>query len=171
MPDIASIWNADRSIGDWAVTPASAIAWLDENGNAIVDQNNVPVSAQFYAGGILSSDDDLFTAALISVFTDAQADDDDILPAGETDRRGWWGGPIGSKLWLRRRARADNNTLLLVKHDLEQATNWFIDDGVVASIDVTTEWIAPGQLGAQIAFHRKDGTRRALSFQQAWESQ
>lgn len=43
--------------------------------------------------GALDTDDGLRTAILISLFTDARALDDDVLPAPE-DRRGWWGDAI-----------------------------------------------------------------------------
>ena len=41
----------------------------------------------------LATEEGLYTAVVISLFTDARADKDDELPAGENDsRRGWWGG-------------------------------------------------------------------------------
>lgn len=42
-------------------------------------------------GGRLVTDDGLRTAILISLFTDARANDDDPLPEPGADRRGWWG--------------------------------------------------------------------------------
>ena len=42
----------------------------------------------------LASDGGLGTAVLLSLFTDRQAALDDVLPAGATDRRGWWGDVV-----------------------------------------------------------------------------
>ena len=73
------------------------------------------------ANGQLSLDDSLYTAVLISLFTDRRADEDDELPASETWRRGWWADSlaqngifkkdqIGSRLWLLMRCKATEQT-------------------------------------------------------------
>jgi phage gp46-like protein len=113
MTDIATRWNIDRSLGDWSIHAPSAVSWTDEAGNAIVDEHGQPIDSVVTTGGILAADDELFTAALISIFTDAAAGADDQLPTGEEDPRGWWAGPIGSKIWLRLRRRPDELTRAL----------------------------------------------------------
>ena len=169
MTDIATQWVAGASSGDWSILAPSAVAWTDENGNSIRDENGRPVDAEFTAGGILAANDDLFTAALISIFSDAEAGPDDKLPPGEEDPRGWWAGPIGSKLWLRARSRLDDVTRALIKDDIEQALGWMIEDDVVVAIDVDLETQSRGQLNVRIGFRRTDGTRRALAFATLWE--
>jgi hypothetical protein len=47
---------------------------------------------------------------------------------------------------------------------------WMVDDDVVARIDVYTEWLRPGALGARVVFRRNDGITRTLSFSQLWEN-
>lgn len=68
--------------------------------------------------GDLVAENTLRTAVILSLFLDRRADDDDVLPNGSNDRRGWWadtvapmteygiggglasGDRIGSRLWL-----------------------------------------------------------------------
>lgn len=169
MTDVSTIWSAPLGVGDWELSLPDFIVWTDEAGNAIVDQNGQPVSAIFTAGDGLTIGDELFTAVLISLFTDAEASPDDAIPDGTDDPRGWWGGPIGSKIWLRVRAKVTALTLALVKSDIEDALAWMIEDNVVASIDVTTEWTRPSLLGARVIIKRTDGLTRALAFTRIWE--
>lgn len=79
MSDFASFWNVDEMIADWQE-----------------------------GAGILSTDNDLQTVILISLFTDRLARSDDDY--GDSDRRGWWGDTneehqLGSRLWLLRREK------------------------------------------------------------------
>ena len=79
-----------------------ALAWNDELQSADLRVENG-----------LVEDDTLATSIIISLFTDARARPSDILPNGDTDRRGWVGDAlsetegdrIGSRLWLLRRAK------------------------------------------------------------------
>ena len=69
------------------------------------------------------------TAVLISLFTDARADDTDTLPDTYEDRRGYFGSiledsPIGSKLWLLGRSKIDNTTLQLAEQYIIDALQW-----------------------------------------------
>ncbi len=170
MTDIATTWDAGRGLADWRRSLPSQVVWTDEHGNSIVDQAGRPVSTQFTPGEGLAIGDDLLTAVLISIFTDAEAGVDDAIADGSDDPRGWWAGPIGSKIWLRTRSKATPLTLALVKSDIEQALAWLIEDDVAASIDVETEWTRPGLLGARVEFRRNDGTRRAFAFGRVWEN-
>lgn len=170
MADIATRWSPGVGTADWALSLPDQLIWTDGAGNAIVDQGGGLVSARFAAGEGLATGDDLLTAVLISLFTDAEAGPDDVIPDGTDDPRGWWGGPIGSKIWLRLRAKATPLVLALVKNDIEQALAWLLNDSVVATITVTTEWTRPKLLGAQVLLLRSDGTRRALAFSRVWEN-
>lgn len=170
MTDITTSWDIPSGMGDWVLSPPSLSLWTDESGNSILDQNGQPIDVNFTAGEGLVSGADLVTAVLISLFTDATADQDDVIPDNSGDPRGWWGGIIGSKLWLRERSKQTAITLALVKNDIEQALQWMIDDSVVAAIDVLTEWSRPGMLGAQVTLRRASGTRMALRFSRLWEA-
>lgn len=170
MSDIATVWSIADGVGDWSASPASVSIWTDASGDSIVDGAGQPIDAFFTAGEGMISGSDLVTAVLISLFTDAAADPDDVIPDGSGDARGWWGAPIGSKLWLRGRSKQTPLTLELVKNDIRQALQWMIDDDVVAKIDVATEFTMPGLLGAQIVLRRQDGASFALKFSRLWEA-
>lgn len=171
MPDIATTWDVDNAVGDWTISAPRWPLWVDQNGDSIRDQIGRAVGNAFIPGQGLVTGSDLYTAVLISLFTDAAAGPDDIIPDGSRDPRGWWGDPsIGSKLWLLMRSKATSTVLALAKTYIEQALQWLIDDGVVAKIEVTTEWTKRATLGALIVFHRSDGAHLALNFSQLWET-
>jgi phage gp46-like protein len=145
VTDTATIWFPDRNTGDWQ---------LD--------------------GARLRTGDDLLTAILISLFTDRQANPEDVIPDGSDDPRGWCGDegrsvPIGSRLWLLEREKQTQETLNRAREYIVEALQWLIDDGVVAKIDVSTEWVRRSFLGAQITVYRNDGTTRALNYSWAWQ--
>ena len=100
-------------------------------------------------GPDLKTDDGLFTACLISLFTDRRARPDDELPDNTGDRRGWWGDQfnevegdlIGSRLWLLERSKALPVVLLKAKEYAEEALAWLTEDKVAAGIFIETSWI------------------------------
>jgi phage gp46-like protein len=90
------------------------------------------------------------------------------------DPRGWWGDafadrPIGSKLWLRQRAKQTAQTLALVKDDVTSALQWMVDDKVIAGLDVAAAWLGPGFLGVVVEIFQTDGARLPLNFQSDWQ--
>jgi phage gp46-like protein len=99
------------------------------------------------AGTDLAGDGALDTAIYLSLFTDRLANEDDAIPDGTGDRRGTWmdvpidgSAPVdlmGSRLWLLRRAKATQETLLNAVAYVEEALQWLTDDGVAASVAVT----------------------------------
>lgn len=144
MSDITTVWDVANVRGDWQV-----------------------------AGGALASGDDLSTAVLISLFTDRRANDDDALPDASTDRRGWWGDlgqdvPIGSRLWLLTRSKLVPAVARAAKDYINEALRWMLDDGVAASISVTTSIVMPSRLYATVEIRRMDGSRHTLDFNWAW---
>lgn len=86
-----------------------------------------PADIEVVAGASdVTSDSGLETAVAIAVFTDARADDDDILPDENQDRVGWFGEfvlgePFGSKLWLTYRSNLTAETLTRAKQYIEDA--------------------------------------------------
>ena len=120
------------------------------------------------AGGDLIADEGLGTAVAISIFTDAPAAEDDVLPgAPGGDRRGWWGdayaeipGDItGSKLWLLERAKQTPDVLVKAKEYAQAALAWMIEDGVAASVEVTPSFPARGQWALQVEIDKPAGPK------------
>ncbi len=144
MTDITTTWIVDRGFGDWSIS-----------------------------GGALASGDDLATAALISLFTDRRADDDDILPDASDDRRGWWGDldqdvPIGSRLWLLDRSRLSEDVANTAKGYVAEALKWMLDDQVAASITIVTAIASRSQLDILVTITRHDGSVVPLKYSWAW---
>lgn len=69
-----------------------------------------------YQNGGLKTDSGLRTAILISLFSDAR----------EENRRGWWGGEIGSKLWTLQNAKRSPETLKKAQDFAQDALSWLI---------------------------------------------
>jgi phage gp46-like protein len=129
--------------------------------------------------GDLTREEGLSTAVLISLFTDARADEDDEIDDPD-DKRGWWGDltgddePIGSKLWQYNRAKTTQETLIKVKKTIEDCLQWMIQDGVAEKIDVITERFGtPGndKLGVEIKIYQSDGNETALKFDDLWKGE
>ncbi|MDR7259883.1 phage gp46-like protein [Sphingomonas sp. BE270] len=173
MVDIATIWDAAAGIGDWTLSIGRSNVIVDARGASIRDgegRQYLAAEEAYTPGTGLVSDQDLQTAVLISLFTDAEAGADDVIPDGSGDPRGWWAGPIGSKLWLRERSKATPDLPELIRNDIGQALQWLIDDGVVASIAVTAEYQDAKTIAAQVVLRRQDSTQMAMQFARVWET-
>ena len=145
MSDIRTTWDPSLYAGDWLIEPPA-----------------------------LADDADLETAVLISFFSDARAADDDTLPGPQDDRRGWWAGPIGSRLWLLAREKATNEVRLRAEDYCREAVAWMIDDGVADRIDIAAEWAAPvdqRRLEIEVAIYRQGNVRFARRYDWAWMQQ
>lgn len=96
------------------------------------------------SNGDLALDYSLETAVIISLFTDAYADQDSDLPQGETDRRGWWADDtlpnkdkIGSLLWTGARRALTEESLRQDEEAAKSALKWMLDDGVAKEVNVS----------------------------------
>ena len=90
-----------------------------------------------YSGG-----NEVLTNIIVSLFTDARASDDDILPDGGTDKRGWWGDSfrdkkIGSRLWLLSREKQLSSVLKRAQEYAEESLAWMIKARLIKSVSVT----------------------------------
>ena len=128
MTDIALAWSPDRFAADLLL-----------------------------GAGQLVSDDGLRTAILISLFSDARAPEEAVLPEDGADRRGWWGddfaadgsatgggnatgrNAIGSGLWLLHRAKITPATLQRAREAAFEALGWLVRDGIASAVDVEVE--------------------------------
>lgn len=127
------------------------------------------------AGG-LATDDGLRTAVTISIFTDARASAEDVLPAADGDRRGWWGDAvpaiegdvIGSKLWLLERSKITTDTVVQARDYLKACLAWLVQDRVAAAVDVEVEAQRPQTLAFVVLITRPSGER--LRFDYVWNA-
>lgn len=122
------------------------------------------------AGLDLASDDGLQTAVIISLFTDRRVDADEV-PAGETDRAGWWGDglspdedPIGSRLWLLRRRKETPDLPVQAAQWGDEALAWLAAAGVATSVRTTAEWVAPGHMAIRPVIELPTGELRPYEF-------
>ena len=133
-------------------------------------QNRLGVGDITTAGADLGIDPTgLETAVLMSLFTDRRANEDD-LPPGEFDRRGWWGDAlsdvgdeIGSHLWLLGREKQLPSVLVRAEGYANEALAWMLSDGIVREIQVMAEWVSDGFLGIRVEITLPD--RSAAEFQ------
>ena len=151
MTDIRVTWDADALSGDWL---------LD-------------------AAGDLDGTQDLVSAIAVSLFTHRTADDDDVLPAGGTDRRGWWGDheagpihggtPVGSRLWLLHREKHVEETRRRAEVYVGEALDWVVAERLAERVEVTVAWFGVGRLGAEIVLHRGPAGSLAVRFESLWQ--
>lgn len=126
----------------------------------------------------LVTDDGLETAVVLSIFTDARALDDDALPVGQTDRRGWWGDsyPVepgdrfGSRLWLLRASKQLQASLTLARQYAEEALSWMVTDGVARKVEVETFIARDEVMGMIVRIYRPDGTTTPIRFETLWSA-
>lgn len=127
--------------------------------------------------GDLAAESGLETAVILSLFCDARAREDDVIPDGTGYRRGWWadsvtplasGGltvredaaahdRIGSRLWLLSREKQLPEVLRRAKDYAEEALAWLIDDGVARRVSVTPSVPRQGWLWLDIRIDLADG--------------
>lgn len=127
--------------------------------------------------GDLKADNGLETATLISLWSDRRVEDEDNLPEGETDQRGWWGDEvssftddkIGSILWTSERGKTDIETQNRIKEGADDALKWMIDDGVAASVENETELAEQGRIELRTKIFKPLGDD--IPFQAIWDAQ
>lgn len=94
-----------------------------------------------------SKQDNLISAVIISLFTDARANDEEFkeVKDWELSKRGYWadqldGVKTGSKLWLLKRAPRDQDTLERAKSYTKEALSWLLEDGLAESLEVEASY-------------------------------
>lgn len=140
------------------------------------------------ASGLIDETMELASAVLIALGTDAQADENDVLPdPRSTDRRGWWGDlnakqiwngwPIGSKLWLLARAKIvgvgarEGSTTNRVRTYISTCIQPFVDNGICSkfSIDSVTVDKSNKKISAQFTMYRGPKSAIKLTYQPIWD--
>lgn len=135
--------------------------------------------------GLIDETDQLASAIIVALNSDALADESDALPdPRDTNLRGWWGDldagaiwngwPLGSKLWLLTRAKiVDNNaregaTIVRIKAYIMAALQPFITAGICSKVSVDTSQSNLQRLNATIVIYRGPKTAIQLEYQALW---
>jgi len=115
-------------------------------------------------GVLLDSGEDLETATLISLFTDARAQPSDVLPVG-SPRRGYWADSLsddsdtfGSRLWLLSDALATAENARLAEQYALEALRWLADEGHVHET-ITETSLTHDSISLSVSHTLIDGTR------------
>ena len=144
----------------------TAIIWNNETGRGDIEITS--------AG--LRQDDGLETMVLQILFTDARADESDVLPDGTSDRRGWPGDtfadePWGSKLWLLDRSKLTTDVRNKAVTYAQTALDAHLKPDYASNILVTGAIPQFQMLQLNIAITRPDGSETSMTINQRWEVQ
>lgn len=144
----------------------TAIIWNNETGRGDIEITS--------AG--LRQDDGLETLVLQVLFTDARADDSDVLPDGTVDKRGWIGDtfadqPWGSKLWLLDREKLTTDVRNKAVTYAQTALDAHLKPDYASKIVVTGSIPQFQMLRLIIAITRPDGTEITMTINKRWEAQ
>lgn len=114
-------------------------------------------------GNDLQIDEGLATAIYISLFTDARANTDDQVPNQE--RGGWWGDAfaategdkIGSRLWLLRPGKLNNEIAKRARDFALESLNWLIADGVAKELEIEFERQGHSTVAIKVILTKPEG--------------
>lgn len=110
--------------------------------NRANNTGDLALVADSYGFVDLETEDGLETAVYISLFSDARAGNDDILPNPDSNAGGWWGDALenfslGSKLWLLARSKTSPEVTKKARFYCYEALKWLIEEGVAQTINIT----------------------------------
>ncbi|HID8084408.1 TPA: phage GP46 family protein [Serratia marcescens] len=123
----------------------------------------------------LSSDEGLVTLVLICLFTDARAEESDILPDGTDDRRGWPGDSFsdfqwGSKLWLLAREKLTESVRLRVENYASLAMQPLLQTGYARSAQVTATVVSSERIDFSVVLARPGKSALTVEIKKRWEA-
>ena len=141
-----------------------ALQWSDGQIDAII------------LDGDIAADTGMRTAMLLSLFCDARAEDDDVLPAGDGDRRGWWADEfsdvpddkLGSRLWLvLDRGKRTPDIVPRLDERVRECLQWMIDDRIVDRFTVDIQTRTDG-VSFSVTAHRPGREDLSVRFAHVW---
>ncbi len=106
----------------------------------------------------LKADRSLNTAIIISLFTDLRADE-------QPEKRGWWGGVIGSHLWLLGREKLTQETLNKAKTYCEAALQWIVTEKIALAVNVSVSRLSLESIQIAVDVVKPDAV---INFQYAY---
>lgn len=120
---------------------------------------------------------ELESAVIISLFSWRRAKEDDNIEPNQP-REGWWGDkaeseenisyPIGSRLWLLRREKITPAIIQNAVDYAKEALQWLVDDGIVSSVDISTELSESHKLSLLVMLYRNGAEEAGLRFYDLW---
>jgi phage gp46-like protein len=153
--------------------------------NTAFPQYAVTVDWSLLGDGTLDTDQQLATAVIVALGTDALASRDDLLPDPDsTDRAGWWGDldadaiwdgwPIGCKLWLLKRSKIEGPgslygpTVVRVEDYIRTAIQPFIDRRIASAMTVDVARTGRERIEALVRIYRGPRLAVELRFEILW---
>lgn len=126
--------------------------------------------------GDLVADEGLKTATILSLFLDRRAEDDDDIPDGTGDRRGWWadaiapvpGDKVGSRAWLLEREKETADVRRRAQVYDQEALNWMIEDGIAERVEVDVDPNRRSVLAREVRIIKPGGAE--TRFNSLWEN-
>lgn len=129
--------------------------------------------------------DDLADSVRVALGSDRRALPDDVLPdPSESDRRGFWGDtdarqiwggwPVGSRLWLLRRAKItgatarEGATIARINEYVREAIDPFRAAGICSRFSVSSERTRLGQIETSVTLYRGPRDEVSLAYQYLW---
>lgn len=117
--------------------------------------------------GRILSDEGLETLVTVLLFSDAPAKEGDLPPGHQGSKGGWWGDawrepgdpPLGSRLWLLRRAKADGKTRLKAEEYASEALALLIRHGIAKAVIPSASYPRHGWLRLDIEITRPGNPR------------
>jgi phage gp46-like protein len=108
----------------------------------------------FTQAGLFENESSLRTAILHSLLGKARISTEEMEIYQVDEPGGWWGSQLtgkqndnyGSKRWVLRRAKANEQTRRLYEQFTRESLAWLITDGLAQAVDYESEWGRPGQL-------------------------
>jgi len=136
--------------------------------------------------GTLDTTNELASAVSVALGTNRLASEEDVLPDPDSsDRQGWWGDyqaeeiwggwPIGSRLWLLRRAKItqapsrEGSTLQRARDYCVEALQAFVDQQICTSFEVTSIRPDVDRIYVAVTIYRGPKVAIDLRFQILWE--
>lgn len=130
-----------------------------------------------YEDGDLKRDDGLETPVIISMFSDARAEVED-LESLDQELRGYWGDMYpdvtgdewGSRIWTTYRRKVTNETRGDVQDKTEECLKWFKDDGIASSVKVETTLLQNYGVSSVVKIKRPM-EKSATTYNRVWDAQ
>lgn len=136
--------------------------------------------------GLLDETNELTTAVIVALCSDALAPTNADLPdPRSTDRRGWWGDfntdviwggwPIGSLLWLMKRSKIvgpgarEGATTVRIQQYCQACLQPFVQARLCSKVVVVVNQKSPQSIFAKVTLYRGPKTSIALEFQAVWQ--